>query len=119
MGYTNVFFTVLLRIGFTLTEDVAIHPVGSYPTFSSLHKNAVIFCCTFPGVTSGGRYPLFLPIGARTFLKNSLSTLFSRLHHLQLLIIGILHFPDQNHHYPFCLHNCRQKRTISSFFLIF
>ena len=29
---------------------------------------AVYLCCTFPGVTPGGRYPLSLPCGARTFL---------------------------------------------------
>ena len=53
-------------------------PVSSYLAFSSLQaKPAVIFCCTVPEVTLGGRYPLFLPIGARTFLKRSLSA-FSR-----------------------------------------
>ncbi len=29
---------------------------------------AVSLCCTCPGVTPGGRYPLSLPCGARTFL---------------------------------------------------
>ena len=29
---------------------------------------AVYLCCTCPGVTPGGRYPLSLPCGARTFL---------------------------------------------------
>ena len=29
---------------------------------------AVSLCCTCPGVTPGGRYPLSLPYGARTFL---------------------------------------------------
>ncbi len=29
---------------------------------------AVYLCCTCPGVTPGGRYPLSLPYGARTFL---------------------------------------------------
>ena len=29
---------------------------------------AVYFCCTFPEVTFGGRYPLSLPYEARTFL---------------------------------------------------
>lgn len=31
-------------------------------------KAAVSLCCTCPGVTPGGRYPLSLPCGARTFL---------------------------------------------------
>ena len=34
---------------------------------------AVSFCCTCPGVTPGGRYPLSLPCEARTFLIRSLS----------------------------------------------
>ncbi len=34
---------------------------------------AVSFCCTGPGVTPGGRYPLSLPCGARTFLTGGLS----------------------------------------------
>ena len=31
-------------------------------------SEAVYLCCTFPEVAFGGRYPLFLPCGARTFL---------------------------------------------------
>ena len=34
---------------------------------------AVYLCCTCPGVTPGGRYPLSLPCGARTFLIWNLS----------------------------------------------
>ena len=34
----------------------------------------VYFCCTFPQITLGGRYPLSLPCGARTFLTASLSS---------------------------------------------
>ena len=34
---------------------------------------AVYLCCTCPGVTPGGHYPLSLPYGARTFLIRSLS----------------------------------------------
>ena len=34
---------------------------------------AVYLCCTCPGVTPGGRYPLSLPCGARTFLIWDLS----------------------------------------------
>ena len=34
---------------------------------------AVYLCCTFPEVAFGGRYPLSLPCGARTFLMDGLS----------------------------------------------
>ena len=38
-------------------------PVSSYLAFPSLPlKAAVYFCCTFPGVASGGRYPLSCPV---------------------------------------------------------
>ena len=33
-------------------------------------NEAVSFCCTCPRVTPGGRYPLSLPCGARTFLTD-------------------------------------------------
>ena len=36
-------------------------------------RGAVSLCCTCPGVTPGGRYPLSLLCGARTFLIWSLS----------------------------------------------
>ena len=36
---------------------------------------AVYLCCTFPEVAFGGRYPLSLPCGARTFLMTGLSAL--------------------------------------------
>ena len=43
-------------------------PVSSYLAFPSLplvrdaRHAAVYFCCTFPGVASGGRYPLSCPV---------------------------------------------------------
>ena len=37
------------------------------------YLTAVSLCCTCPGVTPGGRYPLSLPFGARTFLTWGLS----------------------------------------------
>ena len=37
------------------------------------HLAAVSLCCTCPEVTLGGRYPLSLPCGARTFLIRCLS----------------------------------------------
>ena len=58
---------------------VSMGRVGSYPTFSALLPGindvrlAVYLCCTCPGVTPGGRYPLSLPCGARTFLIRCLS----------------------------------------------
>ena len=36
-------------------------------------RPAVYLCCTFPEVAFGGRYPLSLPCGARTFLITGLS----------------------------------------------
>ena len=36
-------------------------------------SEAVYLCCTCPRVTPGGRYPLSLPCGARTFLTECLS----------------------------------------------
>ncbi len=35
---------------------------------TALPVSAECFCCTFPTVTCAGRYPAFLPCGARTFL---------------------------------------------------
>lgn len=52
------------------------HWVSSYLAFPSLprqNSGAVYFCCTFPEVAFGGRYPLSLPCGARTFLMTELS----------------------------------------------
>ena len=39
----------------------------------SFKEWAVSLCCTCPEVTLGGRYPLSLPCGARTFLIRGLS----------------------------------------------
>ena len=39
---------------------------------------AVYLCCTFPEVAFGGRYPLSLPCGARTFLIRHLSVYSAR-----------------------------------------
>ncbi len=64
---------VLLRIEFTATDT--LEPSGELlPRLSTLTScEAVYLCCTFPEVTFGGRYPLSLPCGARTFLMNRLS----------------------------------------------
>ena len=41
--------------------------------YEACDDEAVYLCCTFPEVAFGGRYPLSLPCGARTFLMNRLS----------------------------------------------
>ena len=65
---------VLLRIEFTASD--CSQPMGELlPRLSTLTRRsrAVYLCCTFPEVAFGGRYPLSLPCGARTFLMNRLS----------------------------------------------
>ena len=66
--------TVLLRIEFT--APTCLHAAGELlPHLSTLtpQSEAVSLCCTCPRVTPGGRYPLSLPCGARTFLTHELS----------------------------------------------
>ena len=66
--------TVLLRIEFTGPNSS--QSAGELlPRLSTLTAQgaAVYLCCTFPKVAFGGRYPLSLPYGARTFLINGLS----------------------------------------------
>ena len=54
--------------------------VRSYRTFPPLPAMpAVYLCCTFPEVAFGGRYPLSLPCGARTFLTWALFSADARL----------------------------------------
>ena len=69
----NAPIPVLLRIEFTAM--VSLQPSGALlPHLSTLtSKEAVYLCCTFPEVAFGGRYPLSLPCGARTFLMYGLS----------------------------------------------
>ena len=64
---------VLLRIEFTASDT--LEPMGELlPRLSTLtSEEAVYLCCTFPEVAFGGRYPLSLPCGARTFLTTGLS----------------------------------------------
>ncbi len=63
---------VLLRIEFTASDT--LEPMGELlPRLSTLtSEEAVYLCCTFPEVAFGGRYPLSLPCGARTFLMDRL-----------------------------------------------
>ena len=48
-------------------------PRLSILTASGGPLTAVFLCCTFPQIALGGRYPLSLPCGARTFLTAGLS----------------------------------------------
>ena len=50
-------------------------------------REAVSLCCTFPQIALGGRYPLSLPCGARTFLMDRLSPLSPRPSNLLINII--------------------------------
>ena len=64
---------VLLRIEFTW--PTGLPAAGELlPHLSTLtaQSAAVYLCCTGPEVAFGGRYPLFLPYGARTFLTDIL-----------------------------------------------
>ena len=76
-GQPVVPHTVLLRIEFTAPP---MFPWGGCALTTPFHpylagtsqgahtpNEAVSFCCTCPRVTPGGRYPLSLPCGARTF----------------------------------------------------
>ena len=68
VGQTICSSTALLRIEFTAPQ--CLHEAGRLlPYLFTLTLNkAVSLCCTCPEVTLGGRYPLSLPCGARTFL---------------------------------------------------
>ena len=67
--------------------------VVSYTAFPPLPPEgaAVCFCCTRPDVAIGGRYPLSLPYGARTFLTRCLSAC-ARGRSAGSRIIGIIRF---------------------------
>ena len=71
----------LLLVGFTEPRKSPSALVRSYRTFPPfpILLRVVYFCCTFPQIALGGRYPLSLPCGARTFLMRGLSALRPRL----------------------------------------
>ena len=52
----------LCRLFFAQLGDIA------FSRSTGIKDEAVYFCCTFPQIALGGRYPLSLPCGARTFL---------------------------------------------------
>ena len=68
--------------GGALTSPFHPYPVG-------IPDGAVYFCCTFPEVAFGGRYPLFLPCGARTFLMKAP---FGKSTRLSVPVAEILYF---------------------------
>ena len=73
VGPTMRSSTALLRIEFTAPQ--CLHEASALlPHFFTMTgKPATSLCCTCPEVTLGGRYPLSLPCGARTFLTCRLS----------------------------------------------
>lgn len=62
----------LLPVGFT-QRDSSPNPRWALTPPFHLCISAVLFCCTFPEVALGGRYPLPSSVGARTFLRQNLS----------------------------------------------
>ena len=61
---------------FELTFQVPEEESAPEPLAAPAAKPAAVYlCCTFPQIALGGRYPLSLPCGARTFLTASLSAL--------------------------------------------
>ena len=56
--------SVLLRMGFTYAPRVTARAVVSCTAFAPLpaFRPAVVFCCTFLGVASTGRYPASCPV---------------------------------------------------------
>ena len=61
------------------TRLLCLHSTGEllphhFNRTTALPVSAECFCCTFPTVTCGGRYPSSLPCGARTFLMLAGST---------------------------------------------
>ena len=72
---TNVFCSVLLRMGFTRTFHVTMKAVVSYTTISPLPSMAVSFLLHFPGSHLHRPLAGILPYEARTFLSCILSVI--------------------------------------------
>ena len=74
VGQTYCFSTALLR---DRVYSTPMFPWGGWSLTPPFHYDrlapATSLCCTCPEVTLGGRYPLSLPCGARTFLIWNLS----------------------------------------------
>ena len=74
VGSTCCFSTALLRDRVYIVKPVLLQAGQAVNLPFHLSRNAVVsLCCTCPEVTLGGRYPLSLPYGARTFLIRCLS----------------------------------------------
>ena len=73
VGHTLCSSTALLRDRVYIVKPML--PWAGWALTPPFHPylSAVYLCCTCPGVTPGGRYPLSLPCGARTFLIWGLS----------------------------------------------
>ena len=56
--------------------------------YEACDDEAVSLCCTFPEVAFGGRYPLSLPCGARTFLTEGP---FAPSARLSVFLAGLLY----------------------------
>ena len=82
-------------VGRALTAP--FHPYWQTPASAS-HLPAVYLCCTFPEVAFGGRYPLSLPYGARTFL---MKRPFGQTTRLSVFLAGLLY---------------RKEKKLSTFF---
>ena len=66
-------FTILLLHGVAPDRVYIVKPMSPWAGCALTapfhpYLAAVYLCCTCPGVTPGGHYPLSLPCGARTFL---------------------------------------------------
>ena len=68
VGQTCCFSTALLRDRVYSVKPVLLQAGWALTPPFHPYLAAVYFCCTCPEVTLGGRYPLSLPCGARTFL---------------------------------------------------
>ena len=82
-------------VGCALTAP--FHPYWQTPASAS-HLPAVYLCCTLPEVAFGGRYPLSLPYGARTFL---MKRPFGQTTRLSVFLAGLLY---------------RKEKKLSTFF---
>ena len=79
-------------------SDGCFHTIGCALTapFHPYLREAVYLCCTFPEVAFGGRYPLSLPCGARTFLMYGLSAWHTRLSDLVAVIFYFIFYRKSN-----------------------
>lgn len=77
VGRTNCPSTALLRDRVYIVEPMlpwaGCALTAPFHPYSAEIGGAVSLCCTCPEVSLGGRYPLSLPCGARTFLIWALS----------------------------------------------